>query len=305
MSDPVAIVYGKPSEPFVEPIRELNDPDIYLFSTEKPPDPLPKVRAVYMRVGETLRFNACREGRRIQERFRSAGSKILNGLGHKYYSARKDIAYRILETRGIRVPWSLSFPTNNEVNYAIDDGLIRYPMLMRQVDALNAIGMRLIMGDDDLRQSLKELDKARDRYMVCEYLDATNRDGYHEKWRTYVFGGRVDMWEAGIARNWRVNLASNLDFAPADFVKANDPARWPEKWGAVCVEAARILGLDICAFDVIADARGEPVILDINDTYGSSADLIEKTKKVRLFSDEVRAIRAGHYARLVAWMRSL
>jgi len=202
------IVYGKSSEPFVKPFANLDD--VTLFAVEAPPAQWPVATHVYMRVGETLRRNVCREALRIQRHFEARNATIFNRIETKFVTSRKDICYHFLRANGFRVPWSLTMPTNNEINIAIDCKSLRYPFLLRQMDALNAIGMRLILGEDDLKQSFRELDKARERYMACEFVDTRQGGrGYYEKWRAYVYGSKVDMWESGIARNWRVNLAGS------------------------------------------------------------------------------------------------
>lgn len=297
------VLYRKASEPYIRFFREVGD-GVNLFPIEQDGD-LPEANACYVRIGDTLRRKICLDAAHAEKRLRSRGTRILNGIATKFRAGRKDEAYAVLAAAGIRVPFRIPTPTDNEVMIAVELGLLHYPFLLRVVDSLNGIETRLILGEKDLLQSLRETEKARDRSMVCEYVETKDARGYRRKWRPYVFGGRVDQWEAGIARHWKVNLADNLDFAHEDFIADNALANWPRKWDGIMIRACEVFGLDICAFDVIETPQGTPMIVDVNETYGCTADIVERDKGIRLFDDEVREIRAEHHRRLVEWMAGL
>lgn len=301
------VIYTPGAEKYIQPLIDLGPDRVTVLPATTPPEKIPPANATFMRIVDRLRYKTCADAYRLEKNIKSHGSRILNPVARKFSFERKDVAYRILEARGFRVPYQLTTPVDNEARLAVEAGLLKYPMVLRAVDGMQGQDTRLLSGDSDLVQSLKEFDAARDRSLLCEFFDTKDAHGYYHKWRIYIYGGQARLWEAGISRQWKVNLANNTDFEPADFCAANEIKLWPSEHGPRLAAAAAVLGLDICALDVLLPEgrKAEPVIVDVNTCYGFTADIIAKEKGWTLFPPDVAAIRKDHWSELVEWMAGL
>ena len=300
-----AVVYHPDSLPYLDGWKALGDAIHMVDITKYSGKPLADCHAAYMRIGHALKWRVGLDALKVQRHLSSQGVKIVNPLETKLQAERKDVYYRILANDGLRTPTCITMPEANELRFAIEVDALRYPFVLRVVDGLQGKGTRLISGDDDMEQSLREFG-VKDRIAACEYIDKPKGSEYFIKWRPYIFGGKVDMWEATISRRWKATVANNLDFRPEDFAAVNAVAKWPLHWNSVAEKCAGQLGLSVCALDMIFDPKdGRPVIVDVNSTYGYQCDKIEREKKITLFDPKVQAIRAGHFRRLADWLGSL
>jgi glutathione synthase/RimK-type ligase-like ATP-grasp enzyme len=229
------------------------------------------------------------------------GCRIVNDPRKRLDTIGRNDYYRTLRCAGLRAPFSIASPTRRHIEFAIEAGVLRYPFILRSMEGLNGQEISLVSGETQMGPLLERYLASGWRFMACEYIN-TKSHGIFRKWRAYVFGGRVDMWEAGCAREWIVNLAHNQNFDPNVFRAENARGAWPLRWNVMATKAAEALELDVCAFDILADISepSVPVFVDANVAYGMTAELLP----MALFPDDVRHIRAGHYSRLKSWLSS-
>jgi glutathione synthase/RimK-type ligase-like ATP-grasp enzyme len=299
-----AEVYHPDSRPYMDGWAALGADRVVMLDITKPLEsyPLDDISAAYMRIGHGLKWRVALDALRVQWTLKSKGVRIVNRLENKLVSDRKDIYYPLLAAAGFRVPAGIPMPENNEIRFAVEVGALAYPFVLRVPDGMQGQKTRLVSGNEEMESCLKDYAAAKDRVCACEFIPKKPGAEYYSKWRPYIFGGKVDLWECTLSRRWKATVANNLDFEPADFVEANALTHWPLRWDKEMVEAARVLGLDVCALDVIETPDGKPCIVDVNATYGYQCDKIEAEKGIRLFDDKVRGIRDGHFGRFADWM---
>ena len=255
----------------------------------------PKV--AYFRIGEDFGSPVAGEALELERRYRAVGARIVNPPSAKFLSSRKDDAYLLLSAAGIKAPFRIASPRLGDIMAALAVGKLKYPFVLRTVDGMNGNLTDIVRGEKQVEDTLAKHSIRGPRFMACEFISSQTKDGYHAKWRAYVFGEKIDMWEGGIARRWIVNLADNQDFEPKDFQKFGEIGNWPHRFTALVLKAARALALDVVAFDVLLDGT----ICDVNDTYGMTLDKLPGD----LVPQNLRKYRAGHYGRLGDWLCSL
>ena len=296
------VVYTKASTKWIQKLLDLGDRldfvDVFDPTAHAAPN-----RVAYFRIPDDPGGEAAMEALRIAKALRARGARVVNDPKLKLGRMGKADCYSVLRRAGIRTPACISNPTIHQIMFALESGDLSFPFLLRRQNSLNGIGTDMVRGESQLKPILERHRVSGWQFMACEWIDAKGLDGLYWKWRPYVFGGKVDMWEAGNAKVWMVNLADNQSVDAPRFRAANEMAAWPRKWDVLMETAAESLRLDVCAFDVLLDPKNPrlPIITDINETYGMTADLLP----LDLFSPKTKLERAGHYTRLADWLETL
>lgn len=105
------------------------------------------------------------------------------------------------------------------------------------------------------------------RPIAVEYIDVRSDDGCYRKYRYFVAGAHGTRLHLQIASTWCVRGSGRLA-TPAqvreevDFLEAQPTASEAELF----LRVARVLELDVCAFDYSFDAAGNVVIWEVNPT---------------------------------------
>ncbi len=274
------------------------------FELTQNPANMPPANVIFMRINRSASRRECLDACKLEQIATARGVKeIFNSVSGKLLYGRKDIAWGILHAESNGAPWFYPFPTKYELALLLQCGDLKYPFILRACEGVTAKNVYRIKNHNDLTRVMTIMADTKMRFLAMEYINTVGFKGYHEIWRPYIFGGKVDMWECNISKSWRVNLDNNKDFNPNDFRDANDIKRWPRHWDQNVVSASSILDLDVSGFDVVASSLGDPIILDPNCTYGLTIDPLTQDN-IPLFSDEVQAIRSGHYKRLAKWLQT-
>jgi len=183
------------------------------------------------------------------------GIPLLNSAQAISVSRDKMRCLQLLSASGVRVPLTVmaSNPSGLKEMVKLVGGV---PALVKLLSANERSGVMFFETTESLEAALETVLGLGQNIIVQEYLHgARGRD-----LRALVIGGRV---VAALRRRPRMGqfartLAKNAQF---------EAAQLPGSYVRVAVAAARIVGLEVCAVDML-DVKGGPRVFEVNSSPG-------------------------------------
>ena len=183
------------------------------------------------------------------------GVPLLNSAQAISASRDKMRCLQLLSASGVRVPLTVmaSNPSGLKEMVKLVGGV---PALVKLLSANERSGVMFFESTQSLEAALEAVLGLGQNIIVQEYLHgARGRD-----LRALVIGGRV---VAALRRRPRMGqfartLAKNAQF---------EAAQLPGSYARVAVAAARIVGLEVCAVDML-DVKGGPRVFEVNSSPG-------------------------------------
>ena len=238
-------------------------------------------------------------GKAVEKVLHERGAKIVDPIQNISEVHTKDLFHEKLRKNGFKVPFSKFVDSLSEVQQLIRAGMLKYPFIYRTVDDMQGQNLYCVHNTKELQVVHSELQKTEKQCLAAEYLD-TKSGRYYWKYRPYVLGNCVDVWEVGIDTSWIVNLGYSKSFDKEDFISVNKKQNWPIRWNAEVLNIGKCLGLGIYALDLIVEPENENsfIVLDGCVGYGLTAT-------PDLFPPNVRELRETHYQRIVDYLCSV
>ncbi len=183
------------------------------------------------------------------------GIPILNSAQAIAASRDKMRCLQLLSASGVRVPLTVmaSNPSGLKEMVKLVGGV---PALVKLLSAPERSGVMFFESAQSLEAALEAVLGLGQNIIVQEYLHgARGRD-----LRALVVGGRV---VAALRRRPRMGQFSRTLAKNAQF----EAARLPASYARVAAAAARIVGLEVCAVDML-DVKGGPRVFEVNSSPG-------------------------------------
>jgi len=213
--------------------------------------PFPRSDVVIPRIGLSIN----EYGLAVVNQLQLMGIPVLNDARAISASRNKMRVLQLLAASGVRVPHTVmaSEPSGLKEMVRLVGGV---PVLLKLLSPNEKAGVMICETRQALESALEAILRLGQNTVVQEYLrDARGRDI-----RVLVVGGRV---VAALRRRPRVGkLARSLRHG-ARF----EAAHLKPAWGHAALEAARVVGLEICAVDML-DAKGGPRVFEVNSSPG-------------------------------------
>jgi len=213
--------------------------------------PFPRTDVVVPRIGMSIN----QYGLAVVNQLQLMGVAVLNGARAIAASRDKMRVLQLLAANGVRVPHTVmaSGPSGLKEMVRLVGGV---PVLLKLLSPSEKTGVMVCETRQALESALEAIERLGQNTVVQEYLhDARGRDI-----RVLVVGGRV---LAALRRRPRVGRLARTLRQGAHF-EAVEPK---PSWGFAALEAARVVGLDVCAVDML-DVRGGPRVFEVNSSPG-------------------------------------
>ncbi|MFH1588264.1 MAG: RimK family alpha-L-glutamate ligase [Candidatus Diapherotrites archaeon] len=181
---------------------------------------------------------------------------------HKYYTIK------LLASSGINVPTSsLSVSAEPTLKMAKEVG---YPCVVKLLSGFGGKGVMLAKDEKELKPLLDTLNLFKEFISTQEFFENQISD-----LRCLVIGDKVIGIERTAAEGeWRSNVSKGGE---AKVIDLSDEAK------EIAVDAATVLGLKICAVDLMKTPKGY-VVVEVNFTPGTMVKFFEK-KLAKKFID--------------------
>jgi len=213
--------------------------------------PFPRTDVVVPRFGMSVN----QYGLAVVNQLQLMGVPVLNGARAISASRNKMRVLQLLAANGVRVPHTVmaSGPSGLKEMVRLVGGV---PVLLKLLSPSEKTGVMVCETRQALESALEAIQRLGQNTVVQEYLhDARGRDV-----RVLVVGGRV---VASLRRRPRVGRLARTMRQGARF-ESVDPK---PSWGRAALDAARVVGLEICAVDML-DVRGGPRVFEVNSSPG-------------------------------------
>lgn len=250
-----------------------------------------------MRIAGHTRTPTLARAERLERALVSAGTRVLNPCKAKKESAVKWRMYERLRAAGLPVPKAAGNPTQSGLDDLLAAG-VRYPIVIRSAESSCGQDTQLAETREEALKLIRVYSAKSPSWMAAEFVGGRCDDGLFRKWRAYVVGDRVDLWEAGMNRGWIVNNARSTDFPREQFIEENRVPRWPRELDAEAVRAAAVLGLSVCTFDIVISPEAGHWFVDCAVGYLFSAP-------DAMFPPDAAEARRGHFRRVAEWLRAV
>lgn len=162
-----------------------------------------------------------------------------------------------LSGRGIKMPETIPAPLYYDPEAVISaadaekiGNTLGYPLVVKTVYGSRGTGVYLVNDEKELLGKMREL-KTKPHLFQKFVPESRGRD-----LRVIVIGGKV---LGGMLRSSESDFRSNV--ALGGRAEAYPVSKSVER---VCVECARILGLDYCGIDLLFGGDGEPIVCEVN-----------------------------------------
>ncbi len=213
--------------------------------------PFPRTDVVIPRIALSIN----QYGLAVVNQLQLMGVPVLNEARAISSSRNKMRVLQLLAASGVRVPHTVmaSEPSGLKEMVRLVGGV---PVLLKLLSPNEKAGLMVCETRQALESALEAILRLGQNTVVQEYLrDARGRD-----LRVVVVGGRV---LAALRRRPRVGRLARTLRQGARF-EATDlkPA-----WARTAVEAARVVGLEVCAVDML-DVKGGPRVFEVNSSPG-------------------------------------
>ena len=213
--------------------------------------PFPRTDVVIPRIG----FSINQYGLAVVNQLELTGVPVLNGARAVAASRDKMRVLQLLAASGVRVPHTVmaSGPAGLKERVQLVGGL---PVLLKLLSPSEKTGVMVCETRQALESALEAIERLGQNTVVQEYLhDARGRDI-----RVLVVGGRV---VAALRRRPRVGRLARTLGQGAHFERLEvRPA-----FGRAALDAARVVGLEVCAVDML-EVRGGPRVFEVNSSPG-------------------------------------
>ncbi len=210
----------------------------------------PRTDAVIPRIGVSIN----QYGLAVVNHLGLLGIPLLNGAQAISASRNKMRCLQLLSASGVRVPLTVmaSNPSGVKEMARLVGGV---PVLVKLVSANEKSGVMICETVESLEAALEAILGLGQNIVVQQYLHGRGRD-----LRVFVVGGRV---VAALRRRPRVGRLAPTLAKGAQF----DAAELPPSYARAAVEAARVVGLEVCAVDML-DVKGGPRVFEVNSSPG-------------------------------------
>lgn len=213
--------------------------------------PFPRTDVVIPRIALSIN----QYGLAVVNQLQLMGVPVLNEARAISSSRNKMRVLQLLAASGVRVPHTVmaSEPSGLKEMVRLVGGV---PVLLKLLSPNEKAGLMVCETRQALESALEAILRLGQNTVVQEYLrDARGRD-----LRVVVVGGRV---LAALRRRPRVGRLARTLRQGARFEATNlKPA-----WARTAVEAARVVGLEVCAVDML-DVKGGPRVFEVNSSPG-------------------------------------
>jgi len=213
--------------------------------------PFPRTDVVIPRIA----LAANQYGLAVVNQLQIMGVAVVNSARAISTSRNKMRVLQLLSASGVRVPRTVmaAEPSGLKEMARLVGGL---PVLVKLLLANEKTGVMVCESRASLESALEAILGLGQNIVVQQYL----RDPKGRDLRVLVVGGRV---VAVLRRRPRVGRLARTLKQGARFERAElKPA-----FAHAALEAARVVGLDVCAVDML-DARGRPYVFEVNSSPG-------------------------------------
>lgn len=212
--------------------------------------PFPRTDAVIPRIALSVN----QYGLAVVNQLQLLGVPVLNRAQGISASRNKMRVLQLLAGHGIGVPLTVMASDASRLKEMVQHvgGL---PVLVKLLSQSERTGLMICETLESLEASLEAILGLGQNIVVQQYVRARGRD-----LRAFVVGGRV---VAALRRRPRVGHFARTLARGARFAACALPARHAR----VAVETARVVGLEVCAIDML-DVRGGPLVFEVNSSPG-------------------------------------
>ncbi|HET6437973.1 MAG TPA: RimK family alpha-L-glutamate ligase [Anaeromyxobacter sp.] len=213
--------------------------------------PFPRTDVVVPRIGLSIN----QYGLAVVNQLQLMGVPVLNEARAISASRNKMRVLQLLAASGVRVPHTVmaSEPSGLKEMVRHVGGV---PVLLKLLSPNEKAGLMVCETRQALESALEAILRLGQNTVVQEYLrDARGRD-----LRVLVVGGRV---LAALRRRPRLGKLARTLRQGARF----EATELKPAWARTAVEAARVVGLEVCAVDML-DVKGGPRVFEVNSSPG-------------------------------------
>jgi ribosomal protein S6--L-glutamate ligase len=212
----------------------------------------PRADAVIPRIGLSIN----QYGLAVVNQLSLMGVPVLNGAPAIAASRNKMRVLQLLSASGVKVPLTVmaSNPSRLKEMVKLVGGL---PVLVKLLSASEKTGVMICETLESLEAALEAILGLGQNIIVQQYLHgAKERD-----LRVLVVGGKV---VASLRRRPRAGRFARTLARGAEF----EVAELPPAYARVALDAARVVGLEVCAVDMLDVPRGGPRVFEVNSSPG-------------------------------------
>ena len=188
------------------------------------------------------------------------------GLLHSYDKMK---TLQIVSKNGIRTPKTIMGNNVQDVNYIVKQ--LGLPVIIKFVHGSLGIGISISESRVGLKTTLQSFSKLKKPFIIQQYIEAGNKDI-----RTVVMGQQVisAYQRKGRKGDFRANLSQggsgrSISLSEADI--------------AICIRAAKAIGLEMAGVDLLKDKRGQSYLIEVNANFGFKGQQITGVN----FADEM------------------
>ncbi len=212
--------------------------------------PFPRTDVVIPRIALSVN----QYGLAVVNQLQLLGVPVLNRAQGISASRNKMRVLQLLAGNGIGVPLTVMASDASRLKEMVRHvgGL---PVLVKLLSQSERTGLMICETLQSLEAALEAILGLGQNIVVQQYVKARGRD-----LRAFVVGGRV---VAALRRRPRVGHFARTLARGARFEACALPARHAR----VAVETARVVGLEVCAVDML-DVRGGPLVFEVNSSPG-------------------------------------
>lgn len=209
-------------------------------------EPVPSCAAAVPRIGSPI----TRLGGRLLRHFAGQGSYCLNGAAALELARDKFAALQALVQAGVPVPRTAYFSDPQQREMAMAQ--VGWPLVSKLLEGSQGVGVMLAESAASARGLLDTLLHLQREAVVQRYLAG------REDLRVIVLAGRIlaSMRRRAPLDDFRSNLHRGGEAAPVGDL--------PATWAAIALRATAALGLDFAGVDLMADADGQALVLEVN-----------------------------------------
>lgn len=211
--------------------------------------------AVYIRTSDRDQYFA----EHLSEMLNEAGV-VTQAQNDTYaYESNKFYSMKLLADNGVKVPDSVyTLSPDTAIEAA---GKLGYPVILKTAEGGGGEGVMRVSSENELRPIMDAMKSFEQDIVLQEYMEHDGTDN-----RVIV----IDDYTVAYSRSsegdeWRSNISGGGDRMKADLT---------DEMREAALIAARATGFDICGNDII-EHDGEPVVLEINGSFGISEEMNE------------------------------
>jgi len=227
------------------------------------------------------------------------GKPVINDPGRIDRTTRDEVASRLPDIEGCRIPRILRLSAASSVADAVREAKSRFsfPLLVRPAGTHGGDDLEKIANAAMLEEHLKP--REGDHYLI-EYVDYGSRDGHFRKYRFLFVGEKIMPYHLAIGNDWKVHHDST-DMADHEWMQREEAAFLADPAGvfnaahyATLRTIRDRIGLDFFGIDCGLDRHGALVVFEVNASM-----LVHEHNEAFPYKDpHVRAIKQAFDAML-------